>query len=549
MEKKDINSIPAIVQETIDFVIKKMRYRKKVRADVRAELEAHFEDALADCGTGEEQRDRAKQLIEEFGDGKVLGMLIRRAKKRCRPVWARLMIRTCQMAGLCVLYFIFCLSRLYIGSPTIKVDTIAQLNEVVKQGHEDSLNALPGIEQAIALLGPSPKDLWLYPLYRDMNDMQRQNVETYLTQNQSALDQLRLAVQKDHYWRQYDPVPVGLGDTGAKIMSARRLLKNVELSTYLVEQVMPKLPKYRELSFAMKRQMQWHCAQGKAGPALADALAITRLGQLVTGKGLLIEQLMGVAISSLGNASVLFVLHDVDVNERVLTEAYSALEDLFEWDDPWLDLMAEKALVMDMIQSGFTDDGQGNGRALAPAVFFWGGFPGDWWKNLLLLNYPDRKQVVEHIDGLYEDLCQWQTVTPWECQNQGYALSNTEISTIYTEMIKPSLERVGDQAWRLKTHIQATLTVIAIKRYQTRHGVLPETLKALVTEGLMKTLPRDFYSDGPLTYQRKSDTDFVLYSWGEDLRDDGGVLATNAKGEIRKYGSQGDWVFWPVQER
>jgi len=309
---------------------------------------------------------------------------------------------------------------------------------------------------------------------------------------------------------------------------------------------MPKLSKYRELSFAMKRQMQWHCAQGKAGPALGDALAITRLGQLVTSKGLLIEQLVGVAISALGIDSVMAVLRDVDVNELLLAETYGALDSLFARDSPWLDFAGEKAIVDDMIQRGFTDDGQGNGRALASGVFFLGGSPGDWWKNLLLLNYPDRKQVVEHIDGFYEDLYQWQAVTPWERQNQGYVLSHTEISTIYTDMIKPSLERVGDQAWSLKTRFQTTLTVLAIKRYQARQGVLPETLEILVADGLMKTWPRDFYSDGPLTYQRKSETEFVLYSRGENLKDDGGAPPTNDKGELRKYGSQGDWVFWPI---
>jgi len=182
MEKKDTNSTPAIVQETIDCVIKKMRYRRKVRADVRAELEGHFEDALADCTTLEEQGDLAEKLIVEFGDTKVLGALIRRAKKRCRPVWVKGMIRLAQVMGVCVLYFVLCLSRLMIGSPTIKVDTIAQLNKEVKQGREDTLNALPDIEKAIALLGPKPKGLGQYPPYRDMNDVQRQGVEAYLTQ-------------------------------------------------------------------------------------------------------------------------------------------------------------------------------------------------------------------------------------------------------------------------------------------------------------------------------------------------------------------------------
>ena len=70
MNKKEQNklfdNIPACAAEFIKLVIKKMRYRKKVRLDVQAELTAHFEDALKDCTTDEEKEQRAKQLIEQF---------------------------------------------------------------------------------------------------------------------------------------------------------------------------------------------------------------------------------------------------------------------------------------------------------------------------------------------------------------------------------------------------------------------------------------------------------------------------------------------------
>jgi hypothetical protein len=39
---------PACAEEYIKQVLKKMRYRRKVRQDVQAELAAHFEDELQD---------------------------------------------------------------------------------------------------------------------------------------------------------------------------------------------------------------------------------------------------------------------------------------------------------------------------------------------------------------------------------------------------------------------------------------------------------------------------------------------------------------------
>ena len=92
----DLQNLPACAAEFIKLVIKKMRYRKKVRADVQAELTAHFEDELRGCKTDQEKEQKARQLIEQFGDAKLLGILLRRAKKRCRPGWRNVFAKACQ---------------------------------------------------------------------------------------------------------------------------------------------------------------------------------------------------------------------------------------------------------------------------------------------------------------------------------------------------------------------------------------------------------------------------------------------------------------------
>jgi len=46
VEKPCFDPLPVSASEFIERVVKKVRYRKKVRQDVRAELQAHFEDAL-----------------------------------------------------------------------------------------------------------------------------------------------------------------------------------------------------------------------------------------------------------------------------------------------------------------------------------------------------------------------------------------------------------------------------------------------------------------------------------------------------------------------
>ena len=104
--KKDYNDLPRSAVDFIDSVIKKVRYRKKVRQEVRDELIDHFTMALSECNTPEEKEAAAKEMIEEFGDIKTLSRLIRRGKKRCRPLWKKVIIRTFQGIGIFILCFI-----------------------------------------------------------------------------------------------------------------------------------------------------------------------------------------------------------------------------------------------------------------------------------------------------------------------------------------------------------------------------------------------------------------------------------------------------------
>src|SRR3990167_5652137 len=82
--QNDFQHLPPCAAVFIGRVIKKMRYRKKVCQEVQAELVAHFEDGLKDCTTDQEKEQAALKLIADFGDIKLLALLLRRAKKRCR---------------------------------------------------------------------------------------------------------------------------------------------------------------------------------------------------------------------------------------------------------------------------------------------------------------------------------------------------------------------------------------------------------------------------------------------------------------------------------
>ncbi len=156
-ERNDSHSLPTCVTAYITAMLKKMRYRRIVREDVRAEITAHFEDELSDCQTDEEKEQKAEQLINEFGDLKLLAVLLRRAKKRCRPLWRTLAARTCHGIGILLLCFIFYAIWFSSGRPTIRVDYIALLNQLNQPEIRDVNNAWPYYKKAIDLyVPPSP---------------------------------------------------------------------------------------------------------------------------------------------------------------------------------------------------------------------------------------------------------------------------------------------------------------------------------------------------------------------------------------------------------
>jgi len=77
--------------------------------------------------------------------------------------------------------------------------------------------------------------------------------------------------------------------------------------------------------------------------------------------------------------------------------------------------------------------------------------------------------------------------------------------------------------------------VLALKVYKQQHGAYPEGLGDL-QRTLSWELPKDVFSGEAFRYQRKGEG-FMLYSFGRDLDDDGGV-----REEDRKY-QDGDIVW------
>lgn len=149
--QEDKPALPACIAEYVTLIITKMRYRKKICQEVMDELTGHLEDAMRDCNMPQDEEKTAQELIDEFGDAKLLGTLMRRAKKRCRPLWKQAIIRSVQAALVALGLLVCYVFTIFLGEPTIRTDYLTLLNQASRPELMDEDNAWSHYERAAQL--------------------------------------------------------------------------------------------------------------------------------------------------------------------------------------------------------------------------------------------------------------------------------------------------------------------------------------------------------------------------------------------------------------
>jgi len=541
-KKKDpmLNELPAVAAEYIDRVVKKMRYRKRVRREVQEELADHFYEALKDCTGDEEKELRARQLIAEFGDAKMLGILLRRAKKRCRPLWRKVLVRSIQAAGILILYIIICSSRFFIGSANITTNYAKWYTDKQKQGRDELLNAGPYFDRAAAMLEAKWLDILgeQYGIWPgDMNDADRLALRQVLTEAGPALAMLAEGVKKPCYWKDYAAGPEFLAEEAGL----------PAINPKLMDSMLDSLGKYRQLAYLLTARALLNAYQGDVASAFEDTLTLTGFGLHLQDKGMLIAQLVGVAIEALASNRVFEILSRTTVTSATLERMQSELEKLYARHDRPIALDGEKVFWYDIAQHVFTNDGRGGGRVLYNGLpYIFTKWPDAIW-GLVSFGYPDRNQFLERVNSFFSRAEEPFDKTPWQRQAEKVTDRQEIYNPLMLGVLGPAIDRIAEITWWLRTSRKALITALAAQRFKVETGRYAASLAELVQAGYLRTIVDDPYGPGPLSY-RKTEDGFVLYSFGENMKDDSGEAARDEKGKIKQWADEGDWVFWPVEK-
>ena len=541
-------NLPAGAAEFISQVIKKMRYRRKVRRDVMAELIAHFEDALKECATDEEKQQKAGELIEQFGDAKLLGVLLRRAKKRCRPLWRTITARTFQTVGVLILCLVVYLAWFLTGKPNVTVDYVAELNKLVHPVADDGLNAAPLYNQAANMYEELSKNVSqiLWKKYDDANDTEKQLMQKWLTENEEIFELLIAGTQKPYYWQKYN-------DRKAGVMGI----------------LLPYLSRFKRLVYPLRWRAQLQAEQGLYKDAFNDTKVCYRFGQHIRGSKIIIEQLSGIAIEAFAVRTVRDILSEYEVDSATLASLQKDFEGLIADEDFALSLEVEKLIMYDEAQRCFTEGRLGGGHLYMPRAMALGRGGGgilakmdnpvfvilspQQWRGVakVLFLHPNKQQTREMADQLYSF---WNTVankSPGQIRVEDIDIEKESMEiirgNILLEILCSAVWRVNEINYQNKANVEATLTIIAISRYKLDKDYYPDSLDKLAESGYLKQVPMDPFSDKPLVYRRTEDG-FVLYSVGLNFIDDGGKVGKARKDKPRRWADDGDAVFWPIQD-
>ena len=534
--------LPSSAVEYINLIIKNMRYRKKARDEVREELIDHFEEHLSDCAANKEKEQKAQQLISEFGDAKMLAKLMRRAKKRCRPLWQKILVRVLAAILIIFAYLFVCASWLRMGTPTIRINYAQWLTDQQRQGRDESLNAKPEIDKAAEMIKKYPGWAKFYYIPRiwpgDMNETHRTELTEIIQAVAEPLNILNKAMGKPYFWADYNTV-------GPLIVEANSVLI---LNPDFFDSVNQPLGPYRQIAQILATRISWRAYSGDIDGAVDDTVSLFRFASHLEQSGLLVEQLVATAIEALSLQRTIMVLSRVDVPAAQLKRLQDEFSVTFAKHEVPIDPNNEKVFWYALIQQGFTDDGKDDGKMLRAGAPY---FVRDWKdaiRSFLTFSYPDRQQALAQVEKMFTEGQQRFQITPWQKAHKKSAkpADSADVPFMF-KLITPAYDRISAIAWRLKTHRQAALTILAALRFQKEKGKSPDNLEELVQAGYLTKLPDDPFGPGPLTYNKTGDG-FLLYSWGNNLKDDNGQVVRNEKGKIMQWAPDGDWVFWPVEK-
>jgi hypothetical protein len=581
-------NLPEELADMVWQVVRRTRLWPGEQVGVARELAAHFQDGLAAGVTAEELR-------ATFGDIGPIAALIRRAKRRKRPLWWRVPKAGFQAIGAVVLLALAIYTvqavRIYGGTVRITRDYVAEWNAPALAIPEAE-RAWPLYREAALALGPER-------MRRNYDDARPGTedwplVVLHVEENQAAAAKFRAAAARPQLGT------IIFGDDRTELgLCSDGTFTNIPSQPYIESwnpDIAVSLTPFAVLRAGIRLlTLDSFAAAEKtdAERAVADLLAVAAIVGHSFEPPLLIADVVGVEVThrALRTVGTLLAQYPALFDDAHLQQLAHRVSAIGGPGGLHVRFEHERAMLADSFQRHFTDDGNGNGLP-RPELLTHMDFLGDrrsnlsrsgarWLAPALSVVMADRRETAALVDGLFAHFDKLTRTPLWQRRDRGLDAEferfvKNEFSRLrYLPMTAylPGLEITAALPEYAQQARDATVTALALELFRRRHGEYPKQLEQL-TPDLLPVVPSDRYDGGPIKYCLV-DGRPLLYSVGVDQDDDGGRLPQPARlpsgpdrrsanrrardyispsvvAQLEQEGmppshalADGDWILWP----
>lgn len=562
-------ALPSTLAELTERVIRGTRLWRSEKRDVRAELESHFREGLEELASeGLTQEAAVRLLCESFGNPEITAKLIRRGKKRGRPMIVKIAISAsiallgaAGAGGAYVAYLTY-------AKPNPSVDYLETLNESVVE-HAEEQRAWPMLRDTLLQFKPMPETLSaLNPADVKPGSADWNAVQAWLDTNRPLIPALTEAASKPYYGFIY-----GGSDTGEFMRRLAEATNDAELlaraapepdplAPRLISVLLPHLAEVRKVAWFLVYDARDHVAAGQYAEAWKSLDLGHRLAfKLFEGKTL-IEQLVGAAVMRMTCGEMRRILGEH--GDALPPELYATImqSHLFTMQDALLvpHLEGERLMFQDVVQYVFTDDGGGNGR-LIPSQFaklqtmgtdessIDEGFGVEAGLVATAARHADRLDTLAKYEELWTELARYR-VLPLHDPNRALGeqrvarLADSDEGRKYAlvTLMLPSLNYADQLIRECAMDNAATRASAVLAKHHAEYGVWPAALGDIITA------PIDVHGNGELRYRVDGERGALLYSIWRNGVDDGGdgAMIDDAGRKAQAGKTPSDMIFFPM---
>lgn len=556
----DAANLPEPVAALVHQVVKHTRLWRLEKADVAAELIAHFRDGL-DSGR------EAKDLIATFGEPRKTARLIRRAKKRNRPlIWQS---TRCFAWAILILLCVYAAAWVWLitGKPNPSVDYLARMNAAAQAVSEDdrawTIYREAFLRHDFRNLDHHALHVWREPGKRGLvrpNDETWPEAVALLEARRDLLDAFRRGGAKLGLG-----FPVGFdwnfqGDDRLALFGPDRQeveppgpRKNRAMALgdeSLIGILLPNLGFMRWMTDYLAVDLHYAAEQGDTDRAMRDIQALLGMSRQSRENPTLINDLVAHSIlkKTLEETAYALERHAGLFSDAQWTDLAHTLASFGDYAKP--NLEGERMFMLDTFQRIYSDRGQVTYDglrfigALTNVMNDWGhAFQGPAEDAILSVGLPaaavlmaDRDEMqaeYERMWGMLVEDCHhplWKQIRmPLRTDEQIEAWRDSwhdQVRYWPIVALMPALGRASRLTQSTLALRDAVQVAIALELYHRHHGGYPDTLDALVPRYLPGQ-PIDHSTGQPLLYRIVNDTPTVAlrpgYGWRRRQRCDGEI--------------------------